>query len=98
MTKHFLSLLELALRLAPIFKAPALKNIQKPSFVSLPILRTSTGLTITTYIAKAIDRYVAARIEESANGAKVDPKLQNIVESIFRRCIDEGEHKQVSAI
>lgn len=47
-------------------------------------------------IAKAIDRYVQARLEEEkGTGSKVDPRLQNIIEGIFRRSIEEGEHRQV---
>ena len=34
--------------------------------------------------------------EQTEGGAKVDPKLQSVVEGIFRRCIQDGEYKQVS--
>lgn len=27
---------------------------------------------------------------------KIDPKLQGIIEGIFRHCIDDGEYKQVT--
>jgi hypothetical protein len=47
--------------------------------------------------AKAIDRYIEARTEEQSGAlAKVDPRLQDIIESIFSRCIQNGEYKQVS--
>ena len=42
--------------------------------------------------AKAIDRYILQRSED---GTKIDPRLQLIIESIFQRCIDEGEYRQV---
>lgn len=42
--------------------------------------------------AKAIDRYIEAR---SLRKEDVDMRLQNIIEGIFKRCIDDGEHKQV---
>ena len=45
--------------------------------------------------AKAIDRYILQRSEETPMGTKIDPRLQLIIESIFQRCIDEGEYRQV---
>lgn len=47
--------------------------------------------------AKAIDRYVELRTAEESGGLteKMDPRLQDIIESIFTRCIDDGEYKQV---
>ncbi|CAL1695273.1 unnamed protein product [Somion occarium] len=54
---------------------------------------------VETVISKAIDRYVAARREEQTEGGgKVDPKLQNVIEGIFRRCIQDGEYKQAIGI
>lgn len=48
--------------------------------------------------AKAIDRYIEARTEEQSGAlSKVDPRLQDIIESIFSRCIQNGEYKQVSS-
>ncbi len=46
--------------------------------------------------AKAIDRYVQARTQEGEDTEEIDPKLQGIIEGIFRRCIQDGEYKQVS--
>ena len=47
--------------------------------------------------AKAIDRYIESRGEEQSGiQAKVDPRLQDIIESIFSQCIQNGEYKQVS--
>lgn len=46
--------------------------------------------------AKAIDRYVQLRSQDAPVHVKIDPRLQSIIESIFRRCIDEGEYKQVT--
>lgn len=55
-------------------------------------------LRLDRCIAKAIDRYVGARSKEEANGEKIDPKLQGIIEGLLRRCISEGEYKQASAM
>jgi len=43
--------------------------------------------------AKAIDRYIESRTEDQA---KVDPRLQDIIEGIFSQCIQNGEYKQAS--
>ncbi|KAG9314283.1 26S proteasome regulatory complex non-ATPase subcomplex Rpn2 Psmd1 subunit [Chiua virens] len=53
---------------------------------------------VETVISKAIDRYISQRSEEVLTGTKIDPRLQTIIESIFRRCIDEGEHMQAIGI
>lgn len=48
-------------------------------------------------LAKAIDRYVQARSEErDGTIEKIDQRLQDIIKTIFDRCIAEGEYKQVS--
>jgi hypothetical protein len=47
-------------------------------------------------IAKAIDRYIQLESEDTIGKGKIDPRLQKIIEGIFRRCIKEGEYKQVS--
>ncbi|KAJ4002415.1 D-isomer specific 2-hydroxyacid dehydrogenase [Lentinula boryana] len=51
---------------------------------------------VETVMSMAIDKYV----EEQTNGKqdKVDPRLQRIIESIFTRCISEGEYKQAVGI
>lgn len=50
----------------------------------------------SAFAAKAIDRYIEARAEEQpGTQAKVDPHLQDIIESIFSHCIRNGEYKQV---
>ena len=47
--------------------------------------------------AKAIDRYIETRAEEqSGSQAKVEPRLQDIIEGIFSHCIQNGEYKQAS--
>ena len=46
--------------------------------------------------AKAIDRYIEARAEEQSGSAKVEPRLQDIIEGIFSHCIQNGEYKQAS--
>lgn len=45
-------------------------------------------------LAKALDRYVGAR-SKAKPGENIDSKLQGIIEGIFRRCIKDGEYKQV---
>ena len=47
--------------------------------------------------AKALDRYVEARSKAKA-GEEIDSKLQGIIEGIFRRCIKDGEYKQVGSL
>lgn len=56
------------------------------------------GLQLNPAIpAKAIDRYIESRTEEqSGTQAKVDPRLQDIIEGIFSQCIQNGEYKQAS--
>ena len=56
------------------------------------------GLTLNPAIsAKAIDRYIGSRTEDqSGTQAKVDPRLQDIIEGIFSQCIQNGEYKQAS--
>ena len=48
-------------------------------------------------IAKAIDRYIQGRLADQTEG-KIDSRLQSIIEGIFRRCIAEGEYKQVRVV
>ncbi|KAH7910870.1 26S proteasome regulatory complex non-ATPase subcomplex Rpn2 Psmd1 subunit [Hygrophoropsis aurantiaca] len=57
------------------------------------------GEYIETVISKAIDRYIQLRTDESSSKqAKIDPRLQTIIESIFERCIKEREYKQAIGI
>lgn len=63
------------------------------TFLFLP-LHTGAPTNMRCHPAKAIDRYILQRSEE-ATGTKIDPRLQIIIESIFQRCIDEGEYRQV---
>ncbi|TFK30365.1 hypothetical protein FA15DRAFT_579686 [Coprinopsis marcescibilis] len=54
---------------------------------------------VETIVSNAIDRYIQARSEEESGGkSKVDPRLQSIIETIFDRCISEGEFKQAIGI
>lgn len=48
-------------------------------------------------IAKALDRYVEAR-SKAKPGENIDSKLQSIIEGILRRCIKDGEYKQVRSL
>lgn len=56
--------------------------------------------TLSLFLAKAIDRYIELRAEEQSGTSKekIDPRLQLIIEGIFKRCISEGEFKQVGSI
>lgn len=56
------------------------------------------NLMLFTHLqANAIDRYVTLRTEEpSGSSTKIDARLQAIIESIFDRCIEEGEYRQVT--
>lgn len=63
------------------------------SRVSLRFTHAPTN--IRHHPAKAIDRYIVQCSEEAITGTKIDPRLQSIIESIFQRCIDEGEYRQV---
>ncbi|KAG6898065.1 hypothetical protein C0992_006543 [Termitomyces sp. T32_za158] len=54
---------------------------------------------VETVISKAIDRYVQARSEErDGTIEKIDQRLQDIIKTIFDRCIAEGEYKQAIGI
>lgn len=64
---------------------------------SLLLLHTGAPTNTHWYPAKAIDRYISQRSEE-AIGTKIDPRLQSIIESIFQRCTDGGEYRQVHFI
>ena len=52
--------------------------------------------SLVVHLAKAIDRYIQARTVEQAGKEKIDSRLQATIEGIFKRCISEGEYKQVS--
>ena len=65
-------------------------------YLDWPVL-PFTELSLLRRAAKAIDRYVQARAPEQSGAEKIDPKLQNIIEGIFRTCIADGEYKQVRA-
>ncbi|PCH33862.1 26S proteasome regulatory complex non-ATPase subcomplex Rpn2/Psmd1 subunit [Wolfiporia cocos MD-104 SS10] len=53
---------------------------------------------VETVISKAIDRYIQTRSADQAGEAKIDPKLQGIIEGIFSTCIADGEFKQAIGI
>ncbi|KII93864.1 hypothetical protein PLICRDRAFT_36086 [Plicaturopsis crispa FD-325 SS-3] len=54
---------------------------------------------VETVVSKAIDKYIELRTkEQGAKSAKIDPRLQNIIEGIFKRCIEDGEYKQAIGI
>lgn len=50
--------------------------------------------------AKCIDKYISLRVqqyEDPAGGHEIDPRLQDVVERMFKRCYDDGEFKQVNS-
>ncbi|KAJ8482928.1 hypothetical protein ONZ51_g5045 [Trametes cubensis] len=53
---------------------------------------------VETVVSKAIDRYIQSRTAEQAGDGKIDPRLQGIIEGIFRRCIEDGEFRQAIGI
>lgn len=52
---------------------------------------------VETVVSKAIDRYIQLRAAEEAGEpqGKIDPRLATIIEAIFNKCLEDGEHKQV---
>ena len=56
----------------------------------------SDSHSVPAYTAKAIDRYILLRADAQPNGTpEIDPRLSAIIETIFNRCIADGEYKQV---
>ncbi|KAL1925244.1 uncharacterized protein VTP21DRAFT_127 [Calcarisporiella thermophila] len=56
---------------------------------------------VETIISKCIDKYIALRIqqyEDPNSGATIDPRLQQVVERMFQRCLDDGEYNQAIGI
>ena len=54
--------------------------------------------SVPMHAAKAIDRYIHLRADAQPNGTpEIDPRLSAIIETIFNRCIADGEYKQVCA-
>ncbi|KDQ63503.1 hypothetical protein JAAARDRAFT_119183 [Jaapia argillacea MUCL 33604] len=53
---------------------------------------------VETVVSKAIDRYIQVRSEERGSKVKMDARLDNIIEGIFRRCFADGEYKQAIGI
>lgn len=51
---------------------------------------------VPMHTAKAIDRYIHLREDAQPNGTpEIDPLLSAIIETIFNRCISDGEYRQV---
>ncbi|KAF8331501.1 26S proteasome regulatory complex, non-ATPase subcomplex, Rpn2/Psmd1 subunit [Cantharellus anzutake] len=55
---------------------------------------------VETIVSKAIDRYIDIRASEESGATyvKIDPRLAGIIEGIFNKCIEDGEHKQALGI
>ncbi|CAG8444505.1 8265_t:CDS:10 [Diversispora eburnea] len=56
---------------------------------------------VETIISKCIDKYITLRVKQSedpAGGHEIDPRLQDVVERMFKRCYDDGEFKQAIGI
>jgi hypothetical protein len=75
------------------------KSMWRPSSVSALFLYLELLLIpFRRYTAKAIDRYIHLREDAQQNGTpEIDPRLSAIIETIFSRCIADGEYKQVRA-
>jgi len=73
----------------------------KPLFVSVFLNHVKLVIpahSVPMHIAKAIDRYIRLRADAQPNGTPgIDPRLSAIIETIFNRCIADGEYKQVRA-
>ena len=77
------------------------RSTWRPSSVSVVLGYIEVGLlahSVPMDIAKAIDRYIHLRAESQPNGTpEIDPRLSAIIETIFNRCIADGEYQQVRA-
>ncbi|XP_066591012.1 26S proteasome non-ATPase regulatory subunit 1 [Prorops nasuta] len=53
---------------------------------------------VDTTIAKCIDFYTQQRVQEAEGklpaGAKIDPRLEGIVNRMFQRCLDDNQYRQ----
>jgi hypothetical protein len=96
MTRRCLSLSELEARSKRKLTTTEQKNMSKPSFVSITGLNSRGWYQSFPAEAKAIDRYIQLRCQESPGQQKVDPRLQAIIEGIFKQCMEDGEYKQVA--
>lgn len=75
------------------------KSMWRPLSVSLILGCVEVGFPsyfVLTPTAKAIDRYIHLREDAQPNGTpEIDPLLSAIIETIFNRCILDGEYQQV---
>ncbi|GAB5594033.1 proteasome regulatory particle base subunit [Umbelopsis nana] len=54
---------------------------------------------VDTIISQCIDKYIALRSGDHDDSSQdIDPRLQNIVERMFQRCLDDREYKQAIGI
>ncbi|KAI8977190.1 armadillo-type protein [Mycotypha africana] len=53
---------------------------------------------VTTMISKCIDKYITLRSESEDPDSAVDPRLEDIVERMFQRCVDDCEFEQAIGI
>lgn len=55
---------------------------------------------ISTIIAKCIDHYTKLRVKKLTSNevVKIDPRLEDIVNRMFKRCYDDGQYKQAIGI
>ncbi|CDH53515.1 probable rpn2-26s proteasome regulatory subunit [Lichtheimia corymbifera JMRC:FSU:9682] len=49
---------------------------------------------VDTIISKCIDKYIEQRTRQPENEAEIDSRLQDVVERMFQRCIDDKEYEQ----
>jgi len=60
---------------------------------------TSSSQYVETTIAKCIDSYTAKRVQDQEAGTNtVDPRLEDIVNRMFDRCMNHGQFKQALGI
>ena len=75
------------------------KSMWRP--LSVSVLSVYFGFpahSVPMRTANAIDRYIHLRADAQPDGTpEIDPRLSAIIETIFNRCIADGEYKQVRA-
>ena len=59
---------------------------------------TNNNQYIDTLISKCIDQYIELRNGNTTSSNNVDDRLISVIESMFERCISQGEYKQAIGI
>jgi 26S proteasome regulatory subunit N2 len=75
------------------------RSMWRPLSVSIPLRCAELEFPahfVLVHTAKAIDRYIHLRADAQPNGtSEIDLRLSAIIETIFNRCIADGEYQQV---